>query len=193
MPPIRTSISHPLRIASLPIGTRGGRVGVTFAPGKHQAQAMTGVWARDLDMDLRAIRDWGAETLISLLEPWEFEELEIPSLAARAEAHGLRWLGLPITDGCAPDARLLEPWRQLGPHLVRDLLNGQSVVVHCKGGLGRAGTVGVMLLLDSGAIATADEAMRAVRAVRPGAIETAEQEAFLRNWHSPLPQARDRD
>jgi ADP-ribosyl-[dinitrogen reductase] hydrolase len=48
---------------------------MTFAPSEHQAQAMIGVWACDLDLDLRAIRDWGAETLISLLEPWEFEEL----------------------------------------------------------------------------------------------------------------------
>jgi len=66
---IRTSQTHPLQIATLPIGTRGGAVGVTFAPGKHQAAAMTGIWQRDLDADLTAIRDWGAQHLITLLEP----------------------------------------------------------------------------------------------------------------------------
>lgn len=50
-------------LATLPIGNQGGAVGVTFAPGKHQAQAMTGIWARDLDLDLLAIRDWGSANL----------------------------------------------------------------------------------------------------------------------------------
>ena len=181
----RTSVSHPLLIASLPVGTNGGRVGVTFAPGKKQAEAMTGSWSRDLDLDLRVIRDWGARTLITLLEPEEFLELGIPSLAARAAAHELAWYGLPITDGAAPDSRFLGPWQRLGPQLVEDLLSGQSVVVHCKGGLGRAGTVACILLLDAGTVTSADEAIRNVRRVRPGAIETAEQEQFLRAWRQP--------
>ncbi|MFC3815038.1 cyclin-dependent kinase inhibitor 3 family protein [Lysobacter sp. GCM10012299] len=179
---IRISHSHPLRIAELPVGTSGGAIGVTFAPGKHQANAMTGQWARDLDVDLVAIRDWGATSLISLIEPWEFAELSITALPVRASAHGLRWHGLPITDGAAPDERLLEAWPSLSPVLVRELLSGKRVVVHCKGGLGRAGTVACMLLLDCGAADSAEEAMYWVRTARPGAVETAAQEHFLRDW-----------
>lgn len=179
---IRTSITHPLRIAELPIGERGGAVGVTFAPGKYQEAAMTGVWARDLDCDLAAIRSWGAAYLITLIEPWEFDELRISSLPERARAHGLTWHGLPITDGEAPDGRLLERWKEIGPALVTSLMAGERVVVHCKGGLGRAGTVASILLLDTHTVATADEAMLHVRAARPGAIETSAQEKFLRKW-----------
>ena len=43
---IRTSLTHPLAIAELPVGERGGAIGVTFAPGKYQEVAMTGAWAR---------------------------------------------------------------------------------------------------------------------------------------------------
>jgi len=179
---IRTSMTHPLRIAELPVGDRGGAIGVTFAPGKHQEAAMTGAWARDLDCDLAAIRAWGARHLITLIEPWEFDELRIPSLPERAQAHGLTWYGLPITDGAAPDARLLEQWVEIGPALATSLLVGERVVVHCKGGLGRAGTVASMLLLDAQAVTTADEAMSRVRAARPGAIETMAQEIFLQEW-----------
>lgn len=92
------------------------------------------------------------------------------------------WHGLPIVDGAAPDQRFLDQWRQLGPELASALTAGARVVVHCKGGLGRAGTVASMLLLDSGATGVPDEAMRLVRAVWPGAIETREQEAFLQRW-----------
>ena len=31
---IRTSLTHPLAIAELPVGERGGAIGVTFAPMK---------------------------------------------------------------------------------------------------------------------------------------------------------------
>lgn len=178
----RTSLTHPLHIAELLVGSANGAVGITFAPGKHQTQAWTGDWARDLDADLTAIKTWGATHLISLIEPFEYDELKIPQLPARAQVFGLMWHGLPIVDGAAPDRHFLDQWKQLGPELASALNAGARVVVHCKGGLGRAGTVASMLLLDSGAADVPDEAMRLVRAVRPGAIETPEQEAFLKNW-----------
>ncbi|WP_423169236.1 cyclin-dependent kinase inhibitor 3 family protein [Stenotrophomonas geniculata] len=178
----RTSVSHPLQIATLPVGMNGGGIGVTFAPGKHQEVAMTGSWARDLDLDLASIVRWGAQHLITLIEPWEFQELRICSLAERAQAHGLKWHGLPITDGAAPDARLLEPWKSLGPQLVAELLSGSRIVVHCKGGLGRAGTVASMLLIETGCASDGTDAISKVRAVRPAAVETPEQEEFILNW-----------
>jgi protein-tyrosine phosphatase len=181
---IRTSQTHPLRIATIPVGERGGAVGVTFAPGKRQAAAMTGIWKRDLTADLEVIRKWGAQDLVTLLERHEFEELEISDLPIQARAYGLRWHGMPITDGAAPDHRFLDRWLVLGPQLVKEIGNGSKVVVHCKGGLGRAGTVACLLLLMSGTALDADDAMRQVRAVRRGAIETLPQEAFLRSWVS---------
>ncbi|WP_324946895.1 cyclin-dependent kinase inhibitor 3 family protein [Dyella sp.] len=145
---------------------------------------MTGVWKRDLDTDIAAICTWGAKHLVTLLEPHEFVELGIEPLPERARAAGLRWYGLPITDGAAPDFRFLEPWKQWGPQFMQALQNGDRIVVHCKGGLGRAGLTGCLLLLDSGTVTSADQAMARTRAVRPGAIETLEQEIFLRAWRS---------
>ena len=158
---------------------------MTFAPGKRQAAAMTGIWERDLASDLAAILHWGARDLITLLEPHEFGELAIPDLPTQARTLGLRWHGLPITDGEAPDHRFLARWTTLGPQLVSDINAGARVVVHCKGGLGRAGTVACLLLLESGAAANANDAILQVRAVRRGAIETVAQETFLRAWPRP--------
>lgn len=135
----RTSLSHPLQIAELSVGTAGGAIGVTFAPGKCQQMAMTGSWDRDLDIDLRSIVVWGAEYLLSLLEPWEFEELHIQELPQRAKALGLNWHGLPIIDGAAPDSRFMSAWESTGSLLSNELLQGRKAVVHCKGALAGPG------------------------------------------------------
>lgn len=180
--PIRTSASDPLRIATLDV-PNGGAVGITFAPGKRQRDAMSGgTWIRNLEADLMAISSWGAHMLVTLLEPHELVELGIPELASHAAAVGIDWYGLPITDGAAPDKRFLDPWMSLGPQFIRALRAGQRTVVHCKGGLGRAGTVACLLLHGLGLAVDADQAMAMVRAVRPRAIETSVQEHFIRAW-----------
>lgn len=179
---LRTSISHPLQIATLPAGSAGGAIGITLAPGKRQATGLSGNWARDLDIDLQAIVDWGATRVISLLEPAEFRALGIEALPARVHALGLQWHGLPISDGAAPDARLLHQWACLGPALESGLHSGERLLVHCRGGLGRAGTVAAMLLLQVGACSNGEDAVAMVRKVRPGAVETRAQEAFIHSW-----------
>jgi ADP-ribosyl-[dinitrogen reductase] hydrolase len=57
------------------------------------------------------------------------------------------------------------------------LQHGGRVVVHCRGGLGRAGTVAARMLVELGS--TPQEAIRRVRASRRGAIETPAQEAYV--------------
>lgn len=178
----RTSFTDPLRIAELPVGEQGGAVGVTFAPGKRERGFRGDVWARDLDLDLAVIRDWGATHLVTLVEDHELERLRIRALPELAREHGLTWHHLPITDVHAPDDRFLRPWPAISALLVQKLKGGERVVVHCKGGLGRAGTVASMLLMDSGAVASAKEAIRRVRAARdPYAVEPS-QEAFLHGY-----------
>jgi ADP-ribosyl-[dinitrogen reductase] hydrolase len=54
---------------------------------------------------------------------------------------------------------------------------GDTVVVHCMGGLGRAGTIAACVLAARGL--EAERAVEVVRAVRPGALETAAQVAFV--------------
>ena len=53
------------------------------------------------------------------------------------------------------------------------------------GGLGRAGTIGARLLIELGMEPTA--AVRQVRAARPGAIETREQEKYVLDIGARLP------
>ena len=66
---MRTSLSHPLQIATVKAPGIPGAIGITFCPGKKQPNAATGAWDRDLGLDLDAIRVWGAATIITLIEP----------------------------------------------------------------------------------------------------------------------------
>ena len=174
---MRTSHSHPLRIAALPVPGAPGRIGITFCPGKRQRDAMTGAWDRDLDLDLDAVRAWGADAVVTLVEDHELRALRVEGLGEGVRARGMTWFHLPIRDYHTPGPAFEEAWSEAGPQLGAMLREGRDVVVHCKGGLGRAGTIAGRLLVEAGCVPAA--AVDAVRAARPGAIETEDQRRYV--------------
>ncbi len=54
------------------------------------------------------------------------------------------------------------------------------MLVHCSSGYGRSGTMAACYLVAEGR--SPEEAIREMRRLRPGAIETDEQEAMVRAW-----------
>ncbi|MGH1573134.1 protein-tyrosine phosphatase family protein [Methylobacterium sp. P31] len=128
-------------------------------------------------MDVAAIRDWGASSVLTLLESHEFDLLHVRGLPDAVRDAGLVWNHVPIPDVSVPGPAFRAAWRTIEPRLLNDLREGRSVVVHCRGGLGRAGMIAAMLLVTMGE--DAPTAIERVRSVRPGAIETREQEAYV--------------
>ena len=59
---------------------------------------------------------------------------------------------------------------------------GEAAAVHCGGGLGRTGTLLACYLLTSSEGLGAEGALRRVRALRPGSVETPAQLAAVRAW-----------
>lgn len=175
----RTSLTHPLQIVEVTAPSARGAIGITFCPGKKQSDAMSGAWDRDLALDLDAIRAWGASTIITLIEPHEIKSLKVDGIGAGAVKRGMEWLHLPIADVSVPDQRFETAWKEQGPRLIAAIRGGERVVVHCKGGLGRAGTVAALMLVELGL--APEQAIGAVRKARKGAIETREQEEFVQN------------
>lgn len=180
---IRTSLTHPLRIDEVVAGEAGGRIGITFCPGKCGPSNSGYVWQRDLEADLDAVAAWGADAVVTLIEPNEFKMLGVSDLGRQIEKRGLEWHHLPIVDVQPPDERLEIAWTNSGPRLAHILRQGGRVLVHCRGGLGRAGTISARLLIEQGV--PPPEAVRQVRAARPGAIETAKQLNYVLSLRCP--------
>ena len=188
---MRTSISHPLQIAEVRAGPGYGLVGLTFCPGKQQPAAMSGGWSRDLDLDLDAVAAWNAAAVVTLLEPHELVRLKVQALGAMVRTRHMAWHHLPIRDVDVPGAGFEAVWAEVGPKLRARLRDGANVLVHCKGGLGRAGMIAARLLIELGM--ESQEAIAAVRKVRPGAIETRSQLDRVRSWGVVPEAAPDMD
>jgi len=184
----KTSADDPLRIAAVESGVLGlGRVGVTFCPGKydpHGGQYDGGTWwDRDLGLDLDRIREWGAAALVTLLQPSELTMLRVECLGDEVARRSMLWFHLPIDDGSIPDEDFERRWQVDGEKLRAMLRSGLDVVVHCRGGLGRAGTIAARLLVELGL--KPKKAIKAVRAARgPYAIENSIQEEYVLNIRS---------
>jgi protein-tyrosine phosphatase len=174
----RTSQTHPLQIAEVRASQSHGRIGITFCPGKHDHFAHTGAWERDLAIDLDAIAEWGAKLVLTLVETIELKELKVPHLGQEIERRGIQWRHLPIADYSIPGEAFEQQWLDQGREIREMLRNGDDVLVHCKGGLGRAGMMAARLLVELGM--EPKQAIRDVRRERKGAIETSSQLALVR-------------
>jgi protein-tyrosine phosphatase len=172
--------SSSIRIDSVTVPGTGGRIGLCACPG---LSTFFGARARKLEDDMRAIREWGAEGLVTLLEKEEMEMLDIGHMPLSAKHHGLWWRHLPIRDMCAPDDAFDATWSMEGEYLRRILNHGGCFVVHCWAGLGRTGTIAARLLVEFGL--EPSSAINQVREVRPGAIQSIAQEIYVKRLRTP--------
>lgn len=130
--------------------------------------------------DLAVIRAWPAAAVVTLLDQDEMQILRVPDLGSRILDCGLEWFHLGIADGAAPDFRFEQRWLDVVGDLLDLLIDGKNVLLHCRGGKGRTGTVGALMLIELGV--PASMAIEMIRAARPGAIETSAQEQYIHDY-----------
>jgi protein-tyrosine phosphatase len=111
-------------------------------------------------------------------------DLGLPRLRDAARRAGLESLWLPVPDLSEPPS--LEAAAAVARQVLTRMAAGGTVVVHCRGGLGRSGTFAAGCLVVAGR--TSRDAIRLVRAARPGAVETPGQVRFVERLASDLPR-----
>jgi ADP-ribosyl-[dinitrogen reductase] hydrolase len=121
---------------------RGGRVGLARCPGLDRPA--------DLSADVAKFRAWGATAVVTGLSEREISHLGLGELGDAIESLGMDWHHVPIADFGVPDQKAEARWRYASLRLRRDLSQGGAAVFHCRGGLGRTGTLAARFLIDMG-------------------------------------------
>ncbi len=133
------------------------------------------------DDDLAAFKARGVAGLVSLT---------VTTLDCDAVARaGFEYLHLPVPDFGAPGVEAVRSFVEF----VRRVSGrgGGAVVVHCGSGYGRTGTMLACFLVSEGR--SAHDAIAEVRRLRPGSVETSEQEAAVRTWEKCISPRRHGD
>jgi protein-tyrosine phosphatase len=151
----------------------GGRIGLCRLPGR----------SGDLDDNVSVIRDWQPAFVVSMTETAEMTALGAADLPARLQALGIGWRPFTVVDYGVPDADASERWPMLAALLHAALDRDEGVLLHCRGGLGRSGMIALRLLTERGE--DADAALAAIRAARPGAVETEAQRLWATDYNRP--------
>jgi ADP-ribosyl-[dinitrogen reductase] hydrolase len=167
------SFSGDLITATVPV-VGNAIIGIIPCPGRNQ---VGGPWQRELKIDLAALTAWGAQVLVSLVESHEFSQLGVGNFANAVQRQKFRWYHLPISNLSVPGEPFQNAWDTQGGDILQYLERGERMVVHCAGGLGRSGMIAAKLLAHFST--PPDEAIKLVRAARPGAIETRGQENYV--------------
>lgn len=123
----------------------------------------------DSAADLAWLRQQGVQVVVSLTED--------PLPRTWVNDAGLMAVHIPIPDMAAPGERQLALALDT---IDRAKRSGMGVAVHCAAGKGRTGTVLAAYFVAAGL--TAAEALGKVRELRPGSVETWEQERAIEEW-----------
>ncbi|CAO3631870.1 unnamed protein product [Cunninghamella blakesleeana] len=135
---------------------------------------------RDLDLDFTRMKSFGITTLVCCLDDDELEYLGAPweTYSTIAMKHGLNVFRLPMVEGSCPDT--LEEVDLIVNKVNERIFQGENVLTHCRGGVGRAGLFACCWLINNMLCHSAERAIRFVRARRsPKAIETMRQAEFV--------------
>jgi len=128
---------------------------------------------------LTVIRNNNTHVIVCLLEWSELYEIGIQNYPIRAQESGFFFYHLPIKDHHVPN---ISDVNILVPIIISHLNRGHNVLVHCSGGLGRAGIITACCLCHLGY--HPEESVLTVRSLRTGAIKGDHQVKFIKDFHN---------
>ena len=120
------------------IKLEGDRLGIMARPRGND-------WLPD---DLRILRKAGVDVLVSALTASEAEELGLGAEGQECIENGLIFISFPVEDRSLPTDRA--KFDSLVEELCQYLKKNNSIVIHCRAGIGRSSLIAACVLVRMG-------------------------------------------
>ena len=152
-------------------GKCGGRLAIMARP-------RAGDWLED---EVTGWRAEGVDTVVSLLERDEVEEVGLGLEAALCAQQGIEFISFPLADRGVPVSA--PATATLSDLLVRKLGGGENIATHCRAGIGRSSVVAACVMVGAGFTAMhAFDQIRAARGLR--VPDTDGQRAWVKDFEA---------
>ena len=161
-----------LSISWIPIEKKN-LLGVSQFPGKNLNNFF------DLTLftkDLEIINKQKIKLIVSLLPDIELNKLGFDDFIWFKEE--IEYIKFPIDDFGVPPNNKYDELKKLILTIKKNLLLSNPVLIHCNGGKGRSGMIAALVLKAM----KEKDPIKKVREKVIGAIETEEQEIFVKDW-----------
>lgn len=161
-----------ISISWIPIGKKN-LLGVSQFPGKNLQNIF------DLSSflkDLQIIKKQKVKIVVSLLPDNEKNKLGLDDLIWSKEE--VEYIQFPINDFSVPPKKKFNELKKLISFIKENLMLSKHVLIHCNGGKGRSGMIAALVLKAM----KEKDPIKKVREKVIGAIETEEQEIFVKDW-----------
>ena len=97
--------------------------------------------------EIKGLKYLGYDLVVSFLERSEEIELELTEEKSVCEQNGIEFLSFPIADRCVPvDVEFFN----LVSNIYHKIIQGKKAILHCRGGIGRAGITASCILIKHG-------------------------------------------
>ena len=161
-----------ISISWIPIGKKN-LLGVSQFPGKNLQNIF------DLSSflkDLQIIKKQKVKIVVSLLPDNEKNKLGLDDLIWSKEE--VEYIQFPINDFSVPPKKKFNELKKLISFIKENLMLSKPVLIHCNGGKGRSGMIAALVLKAM----KEKDPIKKVREKVIGALETEEQEIFVKDW-----------
>jgi len=169
---------HPIAIDWMNLNYLGfpESVAISELPGSNFRQRR-----RDFAADLRTIKSKDITDVVCLLTEPEFSRYRVPNLLEDYRSAGLVVYHYAIEDGKIPTN--LYSLAQLLAKIKKRMADGNRILIHCFGGMGRAVLIGCCLVMDLDDDVAPSEVIEQVRALRgPRAVQSVKQYNFINEY-----------
>jgi len=165
-----------------------GKLALSQTPGKKLLKGRNGKsFNRDLKSDLLEIKETHKiSTIVCLLNKFELRTVgvNLDEYKKICEIYKIHLIVYPIIEMGVPEEDFVIFRKGILAEILTELAMEHNVLIHCRGGIGRAGTIACCVLLELKEKDSVDGAVRYLRRIRDKrCVESRKQYDFIKEFY----------